>query len=187
VNKTFVSIGIDLGFKGAIAAINRVTGLSITVWDMPTFKIKKQLKRGKTKTITEYDICKIRDIIEEIARLYSCEEVVGYVEKALILPNGYNIKTNIKMGGCQKIFESLFAASRIRNVLVEPKEWQEHFGITGKKGDTGEQSIKIASEMFPLVKFKTPKGRLLDGRADALLIAEYGKILNDKEITNVEG
>ena len=69
-----------------------------------------------------------------------------------------------------------FTGLGVSLIEVPPKEWQREFGIKGGKGDdTKAQSYLIASRMFPGVELKGPRGAILDGRADALLIAEYGR------------
>jgi hypothetical protein len=69
-----------------------------------------------------------------------------------------------------------FQALGVSLVEVPPKDWQREYKIRSTKDDdTKAQSYLIASRMFPEVELRGPRGAVLDGRADALLIAEYGR------------
>lgn len=185
------TIGVDIGLKGAIAVIdtldpesgfNPVTGLSnhgVRVWNMPTRKVKKLCTRGKRKglikNITVYNIEGIHDILMSIFKnKYYNKKIVCFVEEAIIKPCGYNIKTNIGLARCQAIFEGLLSALHIEYHTVIPQDWQKAMGLTGKK-KSGDANVKLAQQKYPGVSLVTPKGRVLDGVADALLIAEYGR------------
>ncbi len=60
---------------------------------------------------------------------------------------------------------------------IHPSKWKKEFSLN-KKGKAG--SIKVAQQLFPNISFETERGRLLDGRAEALLLAEYGRRLYGK-------
>lgn len=60
-------------------------------------------------------------------------------------------------------------------ITVRPKEWKRAHNIPGKK--TVEQKragVVLAKQLFPGTTFETIRGRMLDGRSDACLIALYG-------------
>lgn len=54
--------------------------------------------------------------------------------------------------------------------LVSPQTWQK--GVVPSKGGK-EAAVRAASRMFPNAVFHGPKGGLLDGRADAALMAVW--------------
>lgn len=61
---------------------------------------------------------------------------------------------------------------------VNPKQWQKTVGV---KSTTKGKAIKkevasICARLYPRVNLKGPKGGLLDGRSDALMIAHYAKL-----------
>lgn len=160
-----VIVGIDPGLHGAIISINEKDDVVvIQVIDMPTIR--------NTKTKLRYDV---KGIVEVFNRLIHGRADMVFIEKAQILPRGFTIKSNVGLAFCEGVFTGLFEAFDIKYTMVNPQQWHKHFGISGKKGNTKEQSMIIASKLYPTVEFKTPKGRILDGRADALLIATYGK------------
>jgi hypothetical protein len=68
---------------------------------------------------------------------------------------------------------------------VRPKAWQNFIGLTIPKTLTGQSNAakrksfikkevaSIASRLYPKAELYGPKGGLLDGRSDALMIAHY--------------
>ena len=61
--------------------------------------------------------------------------------------------------------------------MVQPKLWQKECGVRFKKGATPAQKKKavaaVALQLYPKADIFGPQGGLLDGRADALMIAHY--------------
>jgi hypothetical protein len=57
---------------------------------------------------------------------------------------------------------------------VTPKVWQKYAGVTAKGKAIKKEVSLIATTLYPLANIYGPKGGLLDGRSDALLIAHYG-------------
>ena len=174
-------IGIDIGLKGAIAVLNSWEQSSDAdcdgvyknlVFDMPTITKQTTNKKGKVRFHNIYNsdaLCKIfHDVSIRNTR------VVCFIEKALIVSRHMNIKTNTGLARCEGIFEGITAAFRIPTCYVEPKDWENYFDLRGKKKD-GDSNVQLAKSKYPDIKFQTPRGRVLDGRADAMLIAEYGK------------
>jgi hypothetical protein len=161
-------IGVDLGFNGAIVCLY---GDYLRIEDMPIIETKVKGKKRK-----EYDIEKI----DEILSLMHFRQTTVFIEKAQIRPHGFNIQGNLSLARCEAIFSTIFTLRIVPFRLVTPKEWQKFFKISGKKDDTKKQSVEIAKNLYG-VELVTPRGRLLDGRADALLIAKYGKTIIEEE------
>jgi hypothetical protein len=83
----------------------------------------------------------------------------------------------------------------LQHIYVRPQQWKREFGlllprqpriigetkkekgvrINAKKRGAKRSSVALATEMFPHFDDRTPRGRLKDGEAEALLIAEYGR------------
>lgn len=56
---------------------------------------------------------------------------------------------------------------------VTPKKWQKFIGVTAK-GDAIKKNVaEIAARLYPNAQLHGPRGGLLDGRSDALMIAHY--------------
>ena len=173
-------IGIDIGLMGAIACIDEDRNY-IGVWDTPIKKVIKLVgRKGKEveKHVSVYNINAIESIFSSLIVKYQTCNFTCFIEEALIIMGGgvkrFNAKTNVSLARCQGLFEGVSACHTNSQITVDPRVWQKHFGISGKKGDTGDQSISIAKSMFPNVEFETERGRKLDGRADAILLACYG-------------
>ena len=157
--------GIDPMDKGALAFLDHDF---TEVIDMPTVKI--------TQTRHEFDAFVFIDLIG----MRAPDRI--YVEKMQPMPIGS--LANFKRGGYLYAIRAVSAALKVSLVEVPPKEWQKAFGIkSSRKGgqDTKEQSYLVAKRMFPDIALKTPKDIILDGRCDALLIAEYGRRVKDDE------
>jgi len=167
-----VFIGVDIGLKGAIACIDDSENL-IGVWDTPTLIVKKTVRK-KIKKSTKYNIPEIHNIFTVSN---NGVETHCFIEEALTIMGNFTIKTSVSLSHCQGIFEGAAFAHSSHVQIIKPQKWQSYFGISKKKGDTKDQSIYIASGLYPTVEFKTKRGRVLDGRADAILLALYGKRL----------
>lgn len=190
INKKKLIIGVDIGLMGAIACINE-DGKFVGVWDTPINKVTKLVgKKGKEveKHVSVYNISAIRLVLSSLVAHYAMYDFKCFIEEALIIMGGgkkrFNVKTNVSLARCQGIFEGVSMSYGMDPSTVDPRIWQKYFGISGKKGDTGDQSIIIANSLFPTVEFKTKRGRKLDGRADALLLAYYGVQTMKNEFTH---
>jgi hypothetical protein len=70
--------------------------------------------------------------------------------------------------------------------LFKPREWQAGIGaptrkeVGGKKGDHKRAVGEIARELYPDAHIFGPRGGLMDGRSDALLIAHYLSIISEE-------
>ena len=152
-------IGIDPGLDGALAFI----GLGeVLVIDMPTYEVKD--KKSKKRHI---DVSELLRILRES----SGRPPMAYIERQQSYPNQGSV-SNYSIGFGYATLVTALTACHIPFETVHPKAWQKHFGI---KGATKGQACEIAGRLFPGVSIRGPRGRALDGRADALLIAEYGR------------
>jgi len=163
-------MGIDIGLAGGIACIGTgvQNGQVLGLVDIPIIPMKKG---KKTKNI--YDYNKIKHSFIDTSRRFNIEMV--YIEKTQALQMGYRSQASWSLGLGEGFFIGLFTALDIPYEFVRAQEWQKHFGITKAKGDKKVQSYQIASQLFPEAELTTPRGRKLDGRSDALLIAEWGR------------
>ena len=57
---------------------------------------------------------------------------------------------------------------------ITPKIWQKYIGVTVKGKAIKKEVAKIAQDLYPNAELYGQRGGLLDGRADALMIAHYG-------------
>lgn len=57
--------------------------------------------------------------------------------------------------------------------FVQPKKWQKAVGVTARGKDIKTQVAQIAMSLYPKAIIHGPRGALLDGRSDALMIAHF--------------
>ena len=147
-------IGIDPGQKGAIVIIDGDKKVH-HIFDMPL--------------LPNHEI-NFRTVLNNI-KLYRGEEVFCLIEKAQTMPKQGIV--GAFSYGCG--YEGLKTALQIAEIAyqeIPSSKWKKDFSLTSKK----EESITKALELFPSLKkehFYTPRGRMLDGRAEALLLALY--------------
>jgi len=186
-------VGIDPGHHGAIVSIvatDEASGCFYRIQDMPI----KDIKVSK-KIRSDYDL----NAIEKLINCWVLENAIVFIEKAQPKPPPFGKRfglatssiSNFQSGYCRGLFRMGLKVANVRCIEVLPKEWQKHFGIVKPKDkeqrklyDTKKESYKVASKLFPKAELTTPikefktgrkvGGKILDGRADALLIGVWG-------------
>lgn len=142
-------VGIDPGSKGAIAYLFNDT---IMIWDMPS------------------DVKELYRFIQQI--LFKAD--VACVEKVHPLP-GQSCTASFTYGMNFQTALLLAEYTAKETVLVPPQTWKKYFGLKREIGETKTQfkrkSVDLARELFPQCAEQLKYSK--DGRAEALLIAEY--------------
>lgn len=85
-------------------------------------------------------------------------------------------KSAFTFGGNFFAWQAILACFLIPYDFVTPRKWQGAIFDSAKKLDhTKKQAFERATRLFPNlgIELRTPRGRILDGRCDALLLAEY--------------
>lgn len=152
-----IVLGCDPGAKGAYCLLIPDQQLA---WFAPT--PGGSVSPGVILTALQADGCNMVDAayIEDVHSLY-----------------GMSAKSNFSFGGnvqaAQTILEILLYPREERLHKVQPKVWQKAIGVTAQGAKIKKQVAEIAHELYPYAKIFGPKGGLMDGRADALMIAHY--------------
>jgi len=158
------TVGIDPGFKGALAMIYRG---EIRVRDLPT-KLRKstgnEFDRGELlKALTTFCRCPGRDVH------------VG-LEHPTTRP-GEGAERSKRFGEGLGLIEGMLVALGVSYELIPPAKWKMSLGVPGKDWEgANEIGRALIEQMYPAYKhgdFHGPRGGLLDGRVDATLIAHY--------------
>jgi len=165
-----IYIGIDPGKSGCITAIICNTkGKECFMHDMPLLP-----EKGIDSLALFWNLNKLKEK----------DNVYCYIEKVQPMPKQGSVSQvtyGIGYGKLLAVLEIL----KIPFKEIRPVVWKKEFGLLKRKVDNNDKKVmkkqkKIASvekviELFPMLKkeFYTKKGRLLDGRAESLLIAEY--------------
>lgn len=169
-------VGIDPGLHGSIAIINP-EGI-VTAIPIPTVTIQIN---GKDRTA--YNHTEIANIFSNLGK-HDCFVVL---EEQQPRPVYYKDKhgkekkqgaTSLYTIGCGFcLLKQALIDFGIPHEIIPPKDWQQVFGISGKKGNTKKQSIEICKRLFPdLSLLPMPRSRKeSDGLADAALITEFAR------------
>ena len=97
---------------------------------------------------------------------------------------GMSAKSNFNFGKNLGIVETLLKLQDIPMEVVQPKLWQKTVGVDIPKeikGTKRSKAIKtrvaeLCEELYPGCKIWGPKGGLMDGRSDSLMLAHYALI-----------
>jgi len=164
-------LGIDPGLSGGLALI----GKDGVLWaeDMPTITVKSGKKNQRF-----IDLVALRTLI--VGALFvgiPSQPVHVFIEKVSAMP-GQGVSSMFKFGRGFGNIEAMIAAFELPFTMIHPKTWQKEM-LRDIPGDGKGRSVLAAQRLFPdtnLVPFGCKKPS--DGRADALLIAEYGRRTN---------
>ena len=88
---------------------------------------------------------------------------------------GQGVKSMFNYGKSYGAVLASLDISKVPYQEIQPQRWKKEFNLIKK---TKYDAAAVAAKLFPdLPKyiFYGPRGGLLDGRAEALLIAEYGR------------
>lgn len=151
-----ISIGIDPGLWGCVAVI---AAPGVRVYDTPTYLI-----HGK-KEKREYDLPTMRSILE----CWVSDDTWVFVEAVHAMPK-QGVISMFSFGRGLGLWEGMVAALKMRCTMVPPQSWQKTMlaGMPKGKGS----SLSVAKHLFPSVELSRVKDH---NRADALLLAEYGR------------
>lgn len=149
-------IGIDPGKKGALAFI---TEEGVRVHDMPLDADDRIDAQGIWILIT--------------SRVVNSKFSVCFLEKAQAMP-GQGVTSTFNYGVEYGAIRAALQIACVPFQEIHPMKWKKEFTLIKKeKAD----SVAVARQLFPdvpLVREKRGGGDiLLDGRAEALLLAEY--------------
>lgn len=166
-----VFVGIDPGESGALAFVD-VDDCTVALYDMPIKRSKKSGQKSKAaRTRQEVDIYRLA------AMFRSHDPAKTFLEEVWTSPQMGIVSAGSFMGNKY----SIIAVSETLGIPVtqfRPRVWQSFMRCPAS--DKG--SVERAEELFPLIKnkFRGPRGGLLSGPGEALMIGLYG-ILNYSE------
>jgi len=169
LNKIY--IGIDPGKSGAVAIINE--DKSVQIFDTPTTKIEtnQKTKSGNKKKKNLY----LESEMVNLLKQFQGKNVHIALEKVHSMP-GQGVSSMFSMGEGYGLWRGIMSAFQLSYTLITPQSWKKEM----LHGLGKEKSISCyrAKQLFPNVELYTKNGRALDGRGDALLLAEYARRKN---------
>lgn len=155
-----IIVAIDPGLTGAVAILTD-NGSLIRVEGTPVEKVKRN---GKNKTM--YDTDGMAGLIRPYAGI---ENVRGVCEAVHSMP-AQGVSSSFQFGMGYGLWLGILAGLNIPYTTVTPQAWKKHFDLIGTDKSA---SAEVAKNLFPEHEWYTPRGRALDGKADAALIAQY--------------
>jgi hypothetical protein len=167
--------GMDPGHKGAIAVIN-ATGTSARVWRMP-------LKEDGVGI----DLSGLREIFRKLA---SFPNVTAGIEWPVPWPGAFaNVCRDAEIFGQQKALLEAFAfLHNLDYHRVPPQLWKSRLGLDGKQiQGASERAANLWGMFYPEFSqlVRGPRGGLLDGPLDALLIAHFLRTRNGEGMKSI--
>jgi hypothetical protein len=159
--------GIDPGFAGAIAWMN-AAGTTLNVRDMPVTAAKKERQR-------EIDLYGLRDVFAHLRRLPDC--YVG-IEWPTTRP-GEGAERCERFGRGKGYLEAFAFLKGLQYAKIAPNLWKGRLGLDGKEhAGANERAAELFEQLYPAhtAIIRGPRGGILDGRLDALMIAHGMRI-----------
>lgn len=157
-------LGIDPGLEGAIAVLN-ADGSFMEVRDLPT------VVAGKGKR--DYDIPALHRALGELSMVGS--RVI--IERVHAMPK-QGVTSMFNFGRGLGILEALLVAHKLSYSWAIPNQWKKVMGFGPLDGK--EAARLKAQQLYPTAELHLKKHV---GRADALLIAEYGRTKHQGSIS----
>jgi crossover junction endodeoxyribonuclease RuvC len=150
-------IGIDPGLSGAIAVL---TDDTLQIHDMPVMTVDRNGKAKRQVSANE---------LAELLNLYSGKDCHVYCERVSAMA-GQGVTSVFSFGRSFGMIEGILAALKMPVTFVAPATWVKGVG----RGPGKDASRSRAMELFPEYQhmFRRVKD---DGRADAALIAHWGR------------
>jgi len=86
---------------------------------------------------------------------------------------GTSAKSNFMFGFNTGMITGIARTSGATVDLVTPKKWQKYIGVKTKGAAIKKEVASICERLYPHAEIHGPRGGLLDGRSDSLMIAHY--------------
>lgn len=150
-------IGMDPGLSGAIAVL---TDDTLQIHDMPVMTVDRNGKAKRQVSANE---------LAELLNLHAGKDCHVYCERVSAMA-GQGVTSVFSFGRSFGMIEGILAALKMPVTFVAPATWVKGVG----RGPGKDASRSRAMELFPEYQhmFKRVKD---DGRADAALIAHWGR------------
>lgn len=157
-------LGIDPGFDGCLAVVESVDGADVVqFYDAPTVCVRK----GKR----DYLLAEMAGPLQVFALQRKEHPLVVIVEKVGAFP-GQGVTSMFSFGRGLGIWLGMLAALGIPYTEVHPVTWKKLMMADMPKEK--ESALVRASQLFPECAHELKLKKHI-GRADALLMAEYGR------------
>ena len=155
------TVGIDPGLKGGLAFYNEN---DLFAYRTPTIEVP-YTKRGKKTTRADMHL----DGCVELLNSNGIDHV--FLEQVSAMP-GQGVTGMFRFGQNLGQWQGILTGMGLPFTLVRPQVWKRHMGLIGaEKGDSVKKALEAWPEHKELFKYKTAD----EGRAEAALMAKYGR------------
>ena len=162
-----IYIGIDPGLSGAVGVLTDVLNTGVyaaSVFDTPTVLVEGE--KSKHKYLTTAMALLLKPFADR-------QDVLAVLENVHSMPK-QGVASSFCFGEGKGIWEGILASFEIHTELVSPQRWKKE--IMADQGKEKSAARFKAMQLFPSLadQLKLVKH---DGRAEALLMAEYARRL----------
>jgi crossover junction endodeoxyribonuclease RuvC len=164
MSNNHVYIGIDCGLSGAVAVIDQ-DGEIMALVDTPTTTIKSG-KKNK-------NVYRVQDMVQIFKPYFHSSLIVNVAIESQFAMAGQGVSSTFSTGRGYGLWEGIVAALGFSYSLVTSQKWKKEI-MCGMGKEKAASCVK-AQQLYPTAELFTARGRALDGRGDALLIAAYLK------------
>ena len=155
-------LGVDPGLSGALALLG---GDELLVFDIPT--VERIVNKKKKRQIDAHNL----SLWLECNRL---KIALAVIEQVGTMPS-QGVTSAFNFGFTTGVIHGILAAVGIPMRTVVPQVWKRKFGLLGQDKDASRQE---ASRRLPKFAHHWPLKKH-DGRAEAALLAVYGRTLDE--------
>jgi hypothetical protein len=168
--------GIDPGFSGAIGLMN-AAGTMMRVWDLPVIEAEKQRQR-------EFDLSGFDAIFRTLCRFPGV--AVG-IEWPTTRPSEGAERCE-RFGRGKGYLEAFAFLKGLDYFKIAPNLWKGRLGLDGKEvAGANDRAAAMFDMYYPEYRglIRGPRGGILDGRMDALLIAHFVRTMSGAGMKSV--
>jgi crossover junction endodeoxyribonuclease RuvC len=159
-----IFVGIDPGLSGAVAVI--YPHGQIDIFDTPTLTVVGE------KTKRKYNGSGMASILEP----FQTEEVLVILESVHSMPK-QGVASSFSFGEGLGIWKGILSAYKLPLEMPSPQRWKK--ALLADQGKNKDASRFKAIQLFPTIADQLSRVKD-DGRAEALLMAEYGRRLRNQ-------
>lgn len=169
-----ISLGIDIGLSGAIAAVRGEQLLGLE--DMPTRE-----KPGTSLVRREIDPKALREAILRLCGPCKDEAIAVSLEHVFAMGpattghgsgRGHGVSGAFALGETRGAVRAVIEILGLAPAWISPVSWKRHFGLTAQHGEKVDKgaSRRRALELYPAADLRLAKHH---NRAEAILIARF--------------
>jgi crossover junction endodeoxyribonuclease RuvC len=163
-----IYIGIDPGLNGGVGILNTHSG-SQAVFDTPTMIVSG----AKEKRV--YNTVEMSRILQPYEK-FTLHDVLVVLESVHSMPK-QGVASSFSFGQGLGMWQGIIAAYGLPLEMPSPQRWKKE--ILADQGKDKDASRAKAVQLFPSLASQFARVRD-DGRAEAILMAEYGRRLRSK-------